>query len=152
MSVLAPLPLYSGTTLVSRHDCGASCLTALTLRKVDSPATPPAPRCFNSWSGSGLRPCDLLALKLRSRTSPSSAAPISATSASCTGWYWEVGPAGAANNYSLKAANWVRSTSPSACLPFFSIFQKVVGLYFNISGILRAKFHLAFLQVFIKSL
>jgi hypothetical protein len=71
--VVGPVPLYSGTTFVSRHDWGGSYSTALSFKNVAMHAMPVGPRCFSSWRGRQLSPELLFALKPLLSTAVSSA-------------------------------------------------------------------------------
>lgn len=82
-SVVGPLPLYRGTTLVLPQDSGGS--QSMELRKDAMHYTPGGPKCLNSWRGSLLNPELLFALKWCLNT------PVSSTFDMCCCWVFARG-------------------------------------------------------------
>ena len=80
-----PVPLYRGTTFVSRHDYGGNYSTALLFKNVAMHFTPAGPMCFSIYNGIPLSPELLLALKLCLSTSVSSSGDMRWVSAFVSG-------------------------------------------------------------------
>ena len=142
----SPFPLYSGTTLVFLHDCGAYYLIATSLKNSARPSTPAQPMCFNNCSGKQLKPDDLLALKYYSNVQFNSEASMADMEASYNYSYAVAGALGLLNNFSLNFAKDNKSTSLAKHGFFLSKSQNLAGANFNIFGIWDANYNFAFLH------
>ena len=98
-SVLSPVPLYKGTTFVTRHETGASCFKAETLRNRANTSIEPPLNHFKHYNGKTLRPVLLFALKCDYNTLPNSSTLISNSESPITYLYSATVKSGLQNNY-----------------------------------------------------
>ena len=104
-SAVEPLPLYSGTTLVLRHDVGGNVSIALLFKNFVMHDVPSFPKCFRSCRGSLLNPELLFALNWYCSTSVSSASIIWCALGYYNGLNLSVGMVASMNMCSFYSAN-----------------------------------------------
>jgi hypothetical protein len=131
---VSPFPLYRGTTLAVRQDVGGAWSIALALRNDARLRIPVSPRNFKSCGGILLRPLLFVALYLCARMLVSSLGEMWWAGGVVSGVNVSGMMSSSKNMSSLNLVNLSSGISIGLLSCYLSIFQNLIGLYFNMSG------------------
>jgi hypothetical protein len=134
--------LYSGTTLAVRQEAGGSYSIALSFKNDARHVIPSAPRNFNNYGGSWLKPLLFVALYLCLSMFVSSSGVMWCSAGFVNGVYVS---GGMVSSWKMSLLNFVkvsRLISIGLVSLYFSMFQNSFGLYLSISGRSNCSFDL----------